>query len=58
MANCDFGGPKFVASKTPVYRLDSTLQRKIVLYVVNKISEAVVESFVVLLMETLLIQKW
>ena len=45
MANCDFVGPKFVASMTPIYHLESALQRKVVLDVVNKISEAGIRVF-------------
>lgn len=40
MANCDYGGPKFVAALKPVYHLDAGFQQKIVLDVIQKIRKS------------------
>jgi len=40
MANCDYGGPKFVVSLKPVYRLTSTFQSQVVMEAVEKIESA------------------
>lgn len=40
MANCDFGGPKFVAGLRPVFRLDAAFQKKVVLEIIDKLEKA------------------
>jgi len=40
LANCDYGGPKFVAAMKPVNRLNASFQRDVVLDVIRKLEEA------------------